>query len=45
MEDLANLRVMGDDGVVDVIQTADVLTNAVKAGDTALLNQIKENFF
>ena len=39
MEDLANLRVMGDDGVVDVIQTADVLTNAVKAGDTALLNQ------
>ena len=42
MEDLANLRVMGDDGVVDVIQTADVLTNAVRTGDTALLNQSKK---
>mgnify|MGYP003120825281 FL=1 len=42
MEDLAGLRVLGDDGVVDVIQTADVLTNAVKAGDTALLNKSKK---
>ena len=42
MEDLAGLRVLGDDGVVDVIQTADVLTNAVKAGDTALLDQSKK---
>ena len=43
MKDLNNLRVMGDDGVVDVIQTADVLTNAVKAGDTALLEQTNKS--
>ena len=39
MTDLARLRVLGDDGVVDVIQTADILTNAVKTGDIALIKQ------
>ena len=42
MEDLSKLRVLGSNGIVDVIQTADVLTNAVKGGDTALLNQSKK---
>jgi len=45
MEDLSRLRVLGEDGVVDVIQTADILTNAVKAGDTALLDQSKKTSF
>jgi len=39
MTDLAGLRVLGDDGAVDVIQTADILTNAVQAGDIALIKQ------
>lgn len=43
MEDLSKLRVLGSNGIVDVIQTADVLTNAVKGGDTALLNQSKKH--
>jgi hypothetical protein len=42
MEDLASLRVLGSDGVVDVIRTADVLTNAVKAGDAAVANKSKK---
>jgi len=42
MEDLSNLRVLGSDGTVDVIQTADVLSNAVRAGDDALLKQVSK---
>lgn len=42
MEDLANLRVLGSDGTVDVIRTADVLSNAVKAGDDSLLKQVSK---
>jgi len=39
MRNLDDLRVLGSDGEVDVIRTADALTNAVLNGDTALLQK------
>jgi len=42
MEDLADLRVLGSDGIVDVVRTADVLSNAVRAGDDALLRKVSK---
>ena len=42
MEDLADLRVLGSDGIVDVVQTADVLSNAVRAGDDALIKKVSK---
>ena len=39
MRNLDDLRVLGSNGEVDVIRSADALTNAVIRGDTALLQQ------
>jgi hypothetical protein len=41
MEDLAKLRSYGAEGGMDIDRTAAVLTNAVKSGDTALLQAEK----